>query len=281
MAAIVKPTLQFLLDWTRPPDLCLSADFLQVVRDFSVTGRIGELAQGVSFAYWKWTRGYSWIADFGPWVSKSVPPYSVKKSPDFVMFNLTSGDVAIMEAKGTRSADHRAPMRAALHQCNDALPHVLATRGFGSVLTLNSKNPAGAGTLHIRDPEGMGEIPEKMKHYLFRRSYASWFDLSGDEDQAKRFRDTPQNLEELAAQAKPLDQRPRAIDPLRMIATSAIGFDPMRTEFEIDPEVKAALESFNAFKSINWAKFSERMLAPEDPNKRLIRFPDGTLIIER
>lgn len=58
MAVIVKPTLRFLLDWNRAPDLSVSHHFHNVLRDFSATTRIGELAQGVSYAYWKWERGY-------------------------------------------------------------------------------------------------------------------------------------------------------------------------------------------------------------------------------
>ena len=225
VAAIVRPTLQFMLDWSRAPDLQISSAFLEVVRDFSVTGRIGELAQGVCFAYWKWARGYSWITDFGPWATSLTPPYSGKKSPDFVMLNLIAGDVALMEAKGTRSEKYKPPMGAALRQCRAALGKVLASRGFGSILVLDSKATKGRGTLHIRDPEGVAEITDEMKHYLFRRSYASWFDMVGDDGRAKECRQMPNIEGELMKSIMPVERARRTRpSPLRAITAEALGF---------------------------------------------------------
>lgn len=282
MAAIVRPTLEFLLDWSHAPHLRVSTAFLDVVRDFSVTGRIGELAQGVSFAYWKWARGYSSITDFGPWAKKLVPPYSGKKSPDYVMLNPTTGGIAIMEAKGTRSANHKAPMGRALRQCKAALAHVPTPQGFGSVLTLDSINPAGFGVLHIRDPENIAEVTEEMKYYLFRRSYASWFDLVGNADLADWCREWFQNgINSVRSVTQIASGRQDPISPLRSITAMALGFDPARTSFELDPEIAAALANLNAFKQTNWRLFSERMQAQPDPEQKLIRFPDGTSIVER
>ncbi len=282
MAAIVKPTLMFLLDRKRSPNFCVSADFLYVLRDFSATTRIGELAQGVSYAFWKWERGYSWIADFGPWAAGLVPAYAGSKSPDFVMLNPITNDIAFMESKGTGSSCHKAPMNRALSQCKAALSHIAVSRGLGCVLTLDSKTPAGIGTLHIRDPEKRVEITDEMKHYLFRHSYASWFDLTGDQEQAAECRQRSPTKKEALENTESVSRRKENFDiALRDITTAAIGFDPTRTNYEIDAEIKKALKDINVFKKLNWQKLSERMQANPNAIEKEMRFPDGTYIVER
>ncbi|WP_139559714.1 hypothetical protein [Methylotetracoccus oryzae] len=222
MAAIVKPTLKFLLDWNRAPDLSVSAHFLNVLRDFSATTRIGELAQGVSYAYWQWERGYHWITDFGPWVEGLHPPYAGTRSPDFVMLNTAINDLAVMESKGTGSNCHKSPMGAALRQCKDAVAHPSFSRSFGSVLTLDSKNPGGVGTLHVRDPEKAAKVPIELSYYVFRRSFASWFELTGDEDMADWCRQEFEVLSDLRQSRRQVsnDKGERG-NPLR--ATTALG----------------------------------------------------------
>lgn len=282
MAAIVKPTLQFLLDWKRAPDLRVSTDFHDALRDFSSTTRIGELAQGVTYAYWTLQRGYSWIADFRPWAEGLKPVYKGVKSPDFVMFNPITNDLAIMESKGTGSACHKGAMGKALRQCSEAVAHPAFTRGFGSILTLDFSNSAGVGTLHIRDPESHSELTDELKHDLFRRSYASWFDLVGDEDQANKCRQRSIALNAQNPDGPPAGRRRSdSIIPLREVTAVALGFDPAITSFEVDPEIKAALSDIKAFKKIDWYELSNRMQVQPGQATKMIRFPDGTSIVER
>jgi hypothetical protein len=282
MAAIVKPTLRFLLDWNRAPDLSLSAHFLNVLRDFSATTRIGELAQGVSYAYWKWQRGYHWIADFGPWVAGLHPPYAGMKSPDFVMLNSSINDLAVMESKGTSLSCHKSAMGTALRQCKDAVNHPSFSRSFGSVLTLDSKNPSGVGTLHIRDPERTAELSAELSYYVFRRSFASWFELTGDENLAEWCRqefkegsDPQQSSRQI-----PNDNGEKG-SSLRVITAAALGFNPDRVSFEIDPLFAQALGDFNVFKNSRVELGNRGSTIGNIPGRGSIRFPDGTLIVER
>lgn len=281
MAAIIKPTLRFLLDWNRPPDLSVSAPFLNVLRDFSATTRIGELAQGVSYAYWKWERGYHWIADFGPWVLGLHPPYAGRKSPDFVMLNPSTNDLAVMESKGTGSDCHKSSMGTALRQCKDAVAHPSFSRSFGSVLTLDSQNPAGAGKLHIRDPEGDAQLSPELSYYIFRRSFASWFDLTGDEELADWCR------QEFKAGSDPRQSR-REINkdnggkdsPLRKVIAEALGFAPDHARFEIDPETRNALGDFEEFKNIRDKLGKRQSVFGDIFDWGPMKFPDGTQIFE-
>jgi hypothetical protein len=67
---------------------------------------------------------------------------------------------------------------------------------------------------------------------------------------------------------------------LREIITVALGFDPAITSFEVDPEIMAALSDINAFKTIDWRELSSRMQVQSDQKIKLIRFLDGTSIVE-
>lgn len=277
MAAIVRPTLQFLLEWKSAPKLRISDSFNSFVRDFSVTTRIGELAQGISYAFWMWERGYSWISDFGPWARTMLPPYAAKKSPDYVMFNPTTGDVALMEAKGTQSAAHQSPMRNALNQCKEALPHVFAARGYGSVLTLDTKNVAGLGKLHIRDPDRKFVANDEMRHFLFRRSYASWFDLLGKDDLTSICRQHVRTHLGDIQDAIVYGQEGGSV--LCTITSMALGLNPARARYSINPEIWLALNDIEAFQKFDWLQFSERIKTLANRGQG-IYFPDGTSIVE-
>jgi len=281
MAAIVKPTLRFLLDWGRAPDLTVSGGFINVLRDFSGTTRIGELAQGVSYAYWKWKRGYHWIADFGPWVAGLHPPYAGTKSPDFVMLNLTINDLAVMESKGTGSRCHKSAMGTALRQCKDAAAHPSFSRSFGSILTLDSQHPAGVGTLHIRDPEGAAEVSPELSYYIFRRSFATWFDLSGDEALADWCRQEFVEGSDLRQSSRQIsnDNGERG-SPLRAITAVALGFDPDRVRFELDPLISQALGNFEVFKNSRFELGHRGAAIGNSPDGGSISSPDGTSIVE-
>lgn len=282
IAAIVKPTLRFLLDWNRAPALRLSPHFLNALRDFSATTRIGELAQGVSYAYWKWHRGYHWITDFGPWVAGLHPPYAGTKSPDFVMLNPATNDLAVMESKGTGSNRHKLAMWAALRQCKDAVAHPSFSRSFGSVLTLDSQNPRGVGTLHIRDPERTADLSAELSYYVFRRSFASWFELAGDENLAdwcrqefKEESDPRQSSRQI-----PIENGEKG-SPLRVITAEALGLDPDRVSFQIDPLFAQALGDFDVFINSRIELGKHGSSIANIPDWGPIRFPDGTLIVER
>lgn len=282
LAAIVKPTLRFLLDWSRAPDLSVSDHFLNVLRDFSATTRIGELAQGVSYAYWKWERGYHWIADFGPWVACLHPPYAGTKSPDFVMLNPTINDLAVMESKGTGSNCHKSAMATALRQCKDAAAHPSFSRSFGSVLTLDSQNPAGAGTLHVRDPERAAEVSPELSYYVFRRSFASWFELTGDEELADWCRqEFKEGSDPRQSRRKISSDNGKRGSPLREITASALGFDSDRVRFEIDPLFAKALGDFDVFNDLRVELGNRGSDSGNVSDRGSMAFPDGTLIVEQ
>lgn len=267
IAAITWPTLRFMLDWSAAPRFELSNVCSLGIRDFSLTSRIGELAQGVSYAYWHWARGYAWIADFAPWAAGSG------MAPDFVMFDARTKDLALMEAKGTGSDCYKSPMYKALRQCKAGLKAGPFVRGYGSVLALDwSKNSTGCGTLHIRDPETSGSPSERTAYAVFRRSYASWFELSGDARMAAWCRSVPDDRELYREAPEPYADQSLVTNSV----LPSLGFDLRKTRLFIVPAVLEALYSFQIFRQGAWLNELQKISS----DKNVMRFPDGTVIAQ-
>lgn len=278
MAAIVGPTHAFAIDWRRLPKLKLNPAFHGGVRDFSLTSRVGELAQGVSYAYWKWVRGYSWISDFGPWVAGLHPPVRKSKLPDFVMFNPIANDLAAMECKGTQSNCHKRSMNKALRQCAVVNGHSAFSRGYGSVLTMATRNVGTGATLHIRDPEAIGQASKEWQFQVFLRSYASWFDIAGDHEMARYCRSSP--FPRVGGDEVESDDALGESQSLANFTATALGFDPLRTSFSLDTRVTSILRDFRAFAETDLPSLAKDLSRGAVVSDRVILFPDGTRIAQ-
>jgi len=281
----MAPTLKFMVDQTHTPGLRLSPNLI-TLRDFSKGMRTGELAQGVCYAYWKLAGGYSWITDFKDWTNGLHPPISGKQTPDFVMLNRKLTLLSVMEAKGTSTNNHQGQMKKALQQCK-AAKHKAFSRYFASVLTLDAKHAGGGeGRLHICDPENEYFLDDELAYFIFRRSYASWFDLAGD---SERTSECLQPFKTLGASTAGQDTQRRVTSEgntdsmlIKDVAIS-LGLNPDRIKFKIDPEFDSAIKDFNKFKKLR-NRLSQLEPADETPNENnesnRITFPDGTEIIQ-
>ncbi len=273
LAAIVKPTLRFLIDWSAAPRFCLELSATGSLRDFSFTSRIGELGQGVSYCYWHWTAGYQIISDYASWASVTGAPVGgASATPDYVMFNPDSGRIDLMESKGTCSKAHLSRLGSALKQCRSVFGQTLATGYWGSVLTLEPS--LATAELHVRDPQSERRPTFEERYRLFRMGYASWFDLQGESDYAQFLRSGS-----LDQSGDPVAQRnegpPR--DPLALMTAEALGFEPESVRFTLDPQVVEALRERRAFEKIEWDRL-RKMASVDDQGFGVLRFPDGTEI---
>lgn len=184
-----------------------------------------------------------------------------------------------MEAKGAGGHDHKGAMSTALRQCGAALANNQFHRGYGSVLTLDRKAVStGRAELHIRDPEVDSEVSEWTAYEVFRRSYASWFDLAGAPGMAAWCRRYVRDSgETVATYDVAFPDRVQQEDSIgRAVSDSvlpALGFDRSRTEFSVEPAVLLALGDFNVFKKREWLS----AIRPGLEEDR-ISFPDGTII---
>jgi hypothetical protein len=283
MAAIARPTLLFMINQLRAPNLCINLQFNFGLRDFSLLARIGELAQAVSYCYWHWHGGYPNISDFNSWaISNGFVIPSGVQTPDYVMSNHTNLKFALMEAKGTQSNDHRQSISAALRQCRAGFGYTPIKRGYGCVLTLDTQGGGGGGSgvLHLRDPDDHSDISLTQAHELFRHSYASWFDLWGNLEMADWCRAPlakagKMQLETLLETSGTMYLQ----DPLPHIILESLGFNPDEVRFEIQPMIARALSYYEAYKDMNLKNV--RVSNAEDSEKpgSAIYFPDGTAII--
>jgi hypothetical protein len=280
VAAIVRPSLLFILDWNRPPDLSLNPAFQNIVRDFSITARIGELAQAVCYSYWHWQTGYRFVADFASFVNGLGFPLPVgSKAPDYIMIDAATGNVALMEAKGTQRRNHASPMAGALRQIRAARQFAPAHRGVACVLALDQ--PAGAATLHLRDPENVREVTDSIRHDVFRGSYAAWFDLAGMEEMSDWCRTPLARAERLGRRiaSRMIVRRFHAEDPLQKLVAEALGFNPSRVAFHLSPNISEALTSIAAYNDFKHQlpRFSSAESSMEAGSELLL--PDGTAIL--
>ena len=261
LTASVAFTLDFMLDRTRAPDFVVDMRNMGLLRDFSMTGRTGELAQGIAYAYAVHATG-SVVCDFVDWSKANYPSHILSKMPDFAVLSLIHNRVDVMEAKGTMKNIHRKPMKRALEQAK-LTGHPGVTQGFGAVVAFDAYNNREA-SIHIQDPEGQGQASESALYDAFKRSYASWYDLAGNTRQATWLRG-----EEFSG----VENDPR----LKLFLLRMLGL-PEHSQFVVMPEIEEAIFSEKVFRerSFNQLRYP---VEREPVHDRLIRFPDGTAIM--
>jgi hypothetical protein len=83
--------------------------------------------------------GITDLVGWAPTVGIAIPAEA--RTPDYVMWNPTTGDFALMEAKGTMGATHTSQMARALHQCPFVTAFVVETitKHAASISVANAK----------------------------------------------------------------------------------------------------------------------------------------------
>ena len=261
MAASVLPSLHYFVSGTHAPAFRVWNIGLAHLRDFSLTSRIGEFAQGIAYAYWAFgVRCH--VADFVEWSRARYPYEPLPTRPDYAVVPYGTTDLFVMEAKGTGDHEPRDQMRKALRQAKGIEHHPGVTNAFGTVATFHVAMSLPA-RIHVKDPEMKGDPSVSDRYDVFRRHYASWFELAGDFARARALREQ--------AAGEPSERVETHF--LRDSLLQALGMTD--GVFRIDPLVEEALDSQRAYAS--WQaramKWSGERLA--DPG---LDFPDGTSI---
>ncbi len=262
--------------------MCLNPSFYLSLRDFSLRARVGELAQAITYSYWKWCGGYKIISDFATWMHAnglSIAPGG--KSPDYVMFNPSMNNLTLMEAKGTCGNDHRNSMLAALRQCNAVRNHVPANNAFGCVLTFGMPN--GPSSLHLRDPEKPAGFTDIQIYNLFRNSYASWFDFIGNQRLSSwcraPFKGEPDIISKTSYESIPTHYSIE--DSFTLQIVESLGFRHGVVHLEISPLVARALVDFEEFKRLDWKQLNVSDAESSNEEGSPLYFPDGTMILPK
>ncbi|MEH7111566.1 hypothetical protein V7124_04180 [Neobacillus niacini] len=179
--------------------LALVDDINLKFRDFSLTTRVGELAQAISYLFAQDILGKPIIVDFEGYLRSQGHYIKVDKqsSPDFVLCDsLKAKQIDLLESKGSTvnqvKNGLKSTLRVALEQC-DSGKSILAASPIGSAV----KNSFGTVVLfpeesvtswdacvHFSDPEIETDVTVKDPLALIKYHFASWFMLIGLTEEA-------------------------------------------------------------------------------------------------
>jgi hypothetical protein len=259
LAAQIIPALHFFTERHSAPYFLMAHANLDHLRDFSFTSRVGEMAQGISYAYWAFDRK-AHVCDFVEWSRARTPGVHLQSRPDFVVSPYNAPVLYVAEAKGTNDALPHVQMRKALRQAKRT-GHPSIANSYGTVVTFARGHlPA---QIHIQDPVRGGIASPEERHDVFRRHYASWYELAGNNAMAARLR--PEGTHILG------DRENNHL--VRQTLLSALGLE--RAEFTVNPIVEKAIESFGFYEEGSWR---EGLSLDSELTDDRLTFPDGTVI---
>lgn len=172
------------------PNARLSSSRINLLRDFSRTGRVGEIAQGLTYLYLRKQQGYSIINDFEFFcISNNINIPASTSTPDFVAQNsMLNTDVCLAESKGTEtmsSTNIKGKLAKSMSQCSsgEAILNAEGTynviKKLGFCFELSDELDVVDSKLHFVDPENPPK--QSSENYMpLRLHYASWFYMVGD-----------------------------------------------------------------------------------------------------
>lgn len=263
LAASVLPAFHFFVDDTHPPDFRVSNIRLSYLRDFSLTSRIGEFAQGISYAYWAFgVKAH--LCDFVEWSNAKYPGEPLPTRPDFLVAPFSGSQLFVMEAKGTLAHEPTDQMRKAIRQAKGMSSHPALTNAYGTVVTFDAAMGLAA-RIHIKDPTFEGSPTESDLWEAFRQHYASWYELAGDFERASWLRGEVRGDRVDRVQS----------DFVRRSTLQALGMEG--AEFQLDERIEEALESREVHADGQWREVMASWDSGRLANNQL-DFPDGTAI---
>jgi len=110
----------------------LKDGFRKKYRDFSKSGRTGELAQAINYIFAQERLGYKYIIDFDTFLSNNNISTTVTGgTPDYVLFGKARSNISILESKGSSQTKEltmpelRAKLQGAMeNQCFSGVRHL-------------------------------------------------------------------------------------------------------------------------------------------------------------
>ncbi|MBG9657786.1 hypothetical protein [Cytobacillus firmus] len=175
--------------------LLLLGEAKKYLRDFSLSGRVGEIAQGINYLFFQERLNFIEIVDFKIFVRRYINKYP-KGSPDFIMTSVPGNNV-ILESKGNWTNYPRTNLKnsvkSGLEQCekgyawlNSNLYSISISKFYTSVVRLKDDNTRWTELIYV-DPE-YSNIENKQKEITFLH-FSTWFYFIGLEGIAERLKD--------------------------------------------------------------------------------------------
>ncbi|EII3443268.1 TPA: hypothetical protein GRI96_24155 [Vibrio parahaemolyticus] len=181
-------TLFGLLDY-KQSSVCLKDGFRDKFRDFSKSGRTGELGQAINFIFAQEKLGYKYIFDFDEFLRvQAILPKSSGGTPDYVMLGKPGQNVSILESKGSSTKEEltRPELRAKLQGAmdNQCIPgtnylrnnKVKVSNSFASVVEFAEASEHRDSVIHFADPE-YDEYQEQDYSRLIKSYYLRWLNF--------------------------------------------------------------------------------------------------------
>lgn len=186
-------TIPFLLN-EKDGFLAFDNNNRDVLRDFSKSTRIGEIAQGINYYFAKnYLRAYA-VYDFKYYSKeyKKISPCCKGRTPDYVLC-YPNNTIGIIESKGTMRADPTQYLITGFEQCKNGEAY-LNSHGIcvhnsyvSAVSFATSGNRYGRHThIYLADPEN--DIPVEDEDINRNRlyEYSKWFYLAGNRDATEK-----------------------------------------------------------------------------------------------
>ncbi|MGD8231343.1 hypothetical protein [Vibrio sp. TRT 1302] len=181
-------TLFGLLD-LKPSSICLKDGFRDKYRDFSKSGRTGELGQAINYIFAQEKLGYKFVFDFDEFLkSQSILPQVNGGKPDYVMLGKPGKNVSVLESKGSSTQveltrpELRAKLQGAMdNQCSSGVSYlrgngVLVSNSYASVVELSESSEKRHSVIHFADPE-YDEFQEQDYSKPIKNYYLRWLEF--------------------------------------------------------------------------------------------------------
>jgi hypothetical protein len=174
-------------------DFKLTNGFRKKYRDFSKTGRTGELAQAISFIFSQEILGYPIVIDFDGFLeSEKIPQIDPDlKTPDFaLLFKNGEKKPSLLESKGTCPPKFtnsvKSQLKMALDQCRTGECHIYANakptyqikNSFGTLISASESQDKWKSGLKFCDPEANVIETVNFPMDAARRYYSAWLVLA-------------------------------------------------------------------------------------------------------
>lgn len=183
--------MQSMVD-TKSRNLRLNENITRKFRDFSLTGRIGELAQALNYLFTQELLKYPIVVDYEGFISNqntpSLPEY-IGEVPDFVAVKNNENKITLVESKGScpkkQDSKLKTVLREALEQCDNGKDYLETNlfynvqNTYASGIWFSMSSNSWNTTLHFSDPNYDSNYRLKDFIELIRYHYCSWFALFG------------------------------------------------------------------------------------------------------
>ena len=172
----------------------LKNGFRKKYRDFSRSGRIGELAQAINYIFSQERLGYKYIIDFDTFLNEnSIKPIITGGTPDYVLLGKPGNNLSILESKGSSKKNKlttpelRAKLQSAMgSQCLPGVRHIQkysrynVSNSYASVIEFAESSEARESCIHFADPE-YDNYDAQDYSVPIRKFYSRWLAFLGVE----------------------------------------------------------------------------------------------------